>query len=916
MPTSFVPAFSKGSAAEAIRDCQEFIRRMASMRKVSPPRDIRRPETPGEPDDLVAAAEAAHALVESSPREAAATARRLAEAASRARAPEARAAALHALGYAQYQLADAEAVPTLRAAIRIAERSGLTARAAFARRLLAGIYADRGNVSASLREIDRACAGLEGSDLARAQTVRLAVLTNLGQSHVDLSFTAEALRQLERDADLVWQARLLQNRGLVLWNRGDPSAAPDLRRARTLWNALGARVAATIVDLLLVRLALSEDDVVGAVEELEAVDTTDLPPRIAALVDRTGGRVLLAARLFDEAAATLRRAEAILVAAKTDATVLEDRLEVARLLLMVGENDDARRTALAISRSAAARGHRVLAAQARVLALAATSQSATGRAKDVRAATRTIRTLDDLGRPDEAVRARLVLARLMLGLDRVEPAERQLAEIRRARVRLTVVERIDESAIDAMVRDARGDLPGSRRALRSGLRRLETHRSTLGSVELRAAASGAGVELSLRGLRMAERAHDASELLTWAEALRSNSLRMPVMRRLRDAGLVARQVELRRVVARIREADARGLPRQDLARRQAELEREVRARTRTAHGQGEWQASRHSIRSAQSSLGDRALVEYIELDGRLHALTLARGKLRAHDLGGTLHADELEWLRFALRRIASGGLDSGLRTATLANAAATAAVLDERLLMPMREALGDAPLVIVPTGALHVVPWGALPSLRGRPSVVAPSLATWLELEARPARRKARTALIAGPGLRHARSEIEDVALLFPGATVLTGKEATVEATLGALDGATLAHVACHGRFRADSPLFSSLELADGPLTALDIQGLRRAPDVLVLSACDVALSERHPGDELLGLSAALLASGTRTIVASVVPVPDAAARRLMLAFHRRLAAGSSPAAALAEAQAGLRADRSALAGFLCLGVG
>ena len=151
---------------------------------------------------------------------------------------------------------------------------------------------------------------------------------------------------------------------------------------------------------------------------------------------------------------------------------------------------------------------------------------------------------------------------------------------------------------------------------------------------------------------------------------------------------------------------------------------------------------------------------------------------------------------------------------------------------------------------------------------------------------------------------------------MLTGKDATVDAALAALDGAKLAHVACHGRFRSDSPLFSSLELADGPLTALDLQRLRRAPELLVLSACDVALSERHPGDELLGFSAALLASGTRTIVASVVPVPDAAARRLMLDFHRRLAGGASPATALAAAQAGLRADQSALAGFLCLGVG
>jgi CHAT domain-containing protein len=176
--------------------------------------------------------------------------------------------------------------------------------------------------------------------------------------------------------------------------------------------------------------------------------------------------------------------------------------------------------------------------------------------------------------------------------------------------------------------------------------------------------------------------------------------------------------------------------------------------------------------------------------------------------------------------------------------------------------------------------------------------------------------LVAGPRLQHAEREVQSLATEQPGAAVLVGAAATAEATLRALDGAALAHLACHGRFRADSPLFSSLELADGPLTTLELQRLRRPPEVLVLSACDLALSDRHPGDELLGLSAALLAMGTRTIVASVVPVPDAAARRLMLAFHRELAGGASPALALARAQAGLRKGSEALAGFVCLGAG
>jgi CHAT domain-containing protein len=163
---------------------------------------------------------------------------------------------------------------------------------------------------------------------------------------------------------------------------------------------------------------------------------------------------------------------------------------------------------------------------------------------------------------------------------------------------------------------------------------------------------------------------------------------------------------------------------------------------------------------------------------------------------------------------------------------------------------------------------------------------------------------------------VRELACLYPDATLLHGETATVDAALAALDGARLAHVACHGRFRSDSPLFSALELADGPLTVLDVQGLRRAPEILVLSACDLGRSNRHPGDELLGLSAALLAMGTRTIVASVAAVPDSGARRLMLALHRELIAGASTATALARAQGKLQSRSAALTGFVCLGSG
>ena len=171
--------------------------------------------------------------------------------------------------------------------------------------------------------------------------------------------------------------------------------------------------------------------------------------------------------------------------------------------------------------------------------------------------------------------------------------------------------------------------------------------------------------------------------------------------------------------------------------------------------------------------------------------------------------------------------------------------------------------------------------------------------------------MIAGPRLRHAAAEVRELAWLAPGrhGTDREGSDSSGDAE--ALDGAALAHLACHGHFRSDSPLFSSLELADGLLNVYELQRIRRAPEVVVLSACDLALSGVQAGNELLGLAAALLGMGTRTVIASVVPASDAAARRMMLDFHRRLASGTTPAAALAEAQA-----KSTVAGFVCLGRG
>ena len=86
--------------------------------------------------------------------------------------------------------------------------------------------------------------------------------------------------------------------------------------------------------------------------------------------------------------------------------------------------------------------------------------------------------------------------------------------------------------------------------------------------------------------------------------------------------------------------------------------------------------------------------------------------------------------------------------------------------------------------------------------------------------------------------------------------------------GRLLAHISAHGHFRAENPLFSSLRLADGPLTVYDLEALEQVPGIVILAACDSAQSLRCAGDELLGLTATFLSMGSAVMVGTVTPIP------------------------------------------------
>jgi CHAT domain-containing protein len=212
-----------------------------------------------------------------------------------------------------------------------------------------------------------------------------------------------------------------------------------------------------------------------------------------------------------------------------------------------------------------------------------------------------------------------------------------------------------------------------------------------------------------------------------------------------------------------------------------------------------------------------------------------------------------------------------------------------------------------------------LPTLRAQSVSVSPSAAAWLRARAAPGPCHRAVVLVGGPDLPAAGAEIKQLTEFYPQANVLTCGTATAANALTALDGSWLAHVAAHGTFRADNPLFSALQLDDGPLTVYDIESIGHAPHRLVLSCCESGRAAPAGADELLGLASSLMRMGTAGIVASVVPVNDQVSPSVMATLHRSVAAGAGFPRALAAVRTGaaLVDDPLALAtacSFIALG--
>lgn len=799
-----------------------------------------------------------------------------------------------AMGLARRELADpAGAARHFRRAITVAHEAGLSAREAEARASLALDLLRAGRSRAALAELERAVRAHDdpGSGVVQAQFA--IVYARLGRFDEALAHADLAVATTRRSGDRSFAAGVLGNRGLIRTYRGElVQAERDLRRAVELSIEAGDVLRAYDRRHNLGFLLARRGDLpaaLAAYDEAEAGLASLGVPLAGPRLDRA--EALLSAGLAADALAVATAAAAELSAAGLTGELGEAQLLAARAALAAGRPD--------LAEPGAASAQRLLGRQQRApwTALARSVRLRASVARGVVASGPLLRSAVELsghGFPDEAAELHLLAARAARGQRRTELLT-ELACGVRAR---TAGARLAAWHARVLLRDEAGSPAEALRAARSGLRVVQEQRQLLGAAELRTATTPAAVDLSATTLAVALRTGDPARVLAWSEHLRATALQRPPVRPPADGPLAAALDQLRTAALQLDEARVGGEPLAPLVARQAQLEREVRRIAHRTPGLRTEQPAPPSLAQVRDLLGDRALLDLVLSGDRLHALVVDRSGARllpGPSLGAV--ATELRHLRHALRlAVQRGGRDDELGV--------SAARLAALVLPP---GLSAERLVVVPAGPLHAAPWALLPELRGREVEVAPSLGLW----ARPARASTGGVVtVAGPGLAAAEQEARDVAARRDG-TPLTGGAATVEAVLSALDGAATAHLACHGRFRADNAMFSALLLADGPLTVYDLERLQRAPELVVLSACDSGRSTVTAGQELLGLAAALFALGTRTLIASVVPVDDAAAARVMTGLHERLAAGASPAAALAAVQGA--GDARTAASFVCL---
>jgi CHAT domain-containing protein len=239
--------------------------------------------------------------------------------------------------------------------------------------------------------------------------------------------------------------------------------------------------------------------------------------------------------------------------------------------------------------------------------------------------------------------------------------------------------------------------------------------------------------------------------------------------------------------------------------------------------------------------------------------------------------------------------------------------LYKEVFLPIEGMIETDRVIVVPHGPLHYMPFHALydgiTHLVDRYEISYAPSSSVLKLcrarrkdQGRSASPGALVALgLAEAGTPNIGDEIQTLAALFPNSVMLTGDQATRENLFEAAPGARFLHLASHGYFRRDNPMFSFLKLADANLHFYNLLDLRLNAEMVTLSACHTGVNKVFPGDELHGLVRGFLYAGAPSVIASLWAVSDRSTADFMREMYSQIRLGATKRAALRHAQLAIK---------------
>jgi CHAT domain-containing protein/tetratricopeptide (TPR) repeat protein len=318
-----------------------------------------------------------------------------------------------------------------------------------------------------------------------------------------------------------------------------------------------------------------------------------------------------------------------------------------------------------------------------------------------------------------------------------------------------------------------------------------------------------------------------------------------------------------------------------------------------------------SLDDIRSSLGSEAtLVEYFFIGSRAFAIVVTSSTLEFIPVADVSKITQrLRMLQFQMSKFRLGKeYVSTFQDVLLRAAQQHLQALYHDLIAPLHEYLNTRHLVIVPYGPLHALPFHAL--YDGQQYLIdtftisyAPS-ASIHALCQKATETHTGPSMIFGvedPNTPFVRQEVETVAAIVPEPEVLLGADASEQALRDGGSRSQLVHIASHGYFRQDNPMFSAIRLADSYLSLYDLYSMDLPVDLLTLSGCVTGLNFVAEGDELIGLSRGLLYAGARSLLLSLWDVDDRGTAEFMQLFYSNLLQKRGKAEALRSAMLDLR---------------